>query len=283
MNINTTNFIDILFAISIIILLFTIIIIFIRGKKIIIKNRSNLLIKLLPLLLVLFTISSVLYLNYYYKNQYKMEVKKFILTNQFNNNSIKSIDSLIVSNNSRKPTLDSLKARNKELNDLLNKIEKQEKILGEKSSFIEDVKRKIGRTSFEIEKIESYNEIVDKEIVLKNRKGYIVSGNTSNFEFYCPSDSISDYIDLKLKFQDESLVSKIGYMYIEVVEDKNKNHKEMVFDQTYLPKTGINAFKIRNYLKQPNMILLIGYVLKSELIKDTPNMEKVTCYSYRRQ
>lgn len=41
----------------------------------------------------------------------------------------------------------------------------------------------------------------------------------------------------------------------------------------------MNIFKIANYLRQPNMTILIEYVLKSEADKEYPIVEKMDCKS----
>jgi hypothetical protein len=248
--------------------------IFMRGKVINLTNRTHLLVKLLPLFLVVSIIITVFYLNYYYKIQYGIEVEKY--KKEFTIGNINyNLDSLIASNNyhSRVTTLDSLRAINKSLTVILENIKNQEKIIGEKSDLVQEVQKKIKTTDFVIQKIESYNSPIGRKLV----NGFCISGNTSNFEFYCPHDTISEFIDLKLKFWNDSLVNQIELIHIFIA-----NEKYVLFEQSYLPHVGLNAFKVRNYLKQSNVELQIGYVLKSEMKKKTPTLEKVTCKSKKR-
>lgn len=257
-------------------LLLSIVIIFIRGKRISINKRRDAIIKSLPLTLVFCTIISVFYINYYYKKQLELEVQQFEL---YKNQELKhSIDSLVVTKEMKGKTIDSLKLIQKQLDNLIVRIQKQEKITGEKTNIIQDIKKKISKTNFDIETIQTYNEILDKNIILKTRKGYTVSDNIPNFEFYCPEDRASDYLDLKLKFQDESLIDKIAYIYIEVTELEEKKLYR-VYEQIYTPQKGMNVFKIENYLRRPNMKILVGYVLKTETDKEYPIVEKVECKS----
>jgi hypothetical protein len=184
-------------------------------------------------------------------------------------------DSIFLSNKSRLQTLDSLKFLNDELTRILQNINKQEKITGRYSNIRENVKEKIAKTKQEIGEIETYNEIV--EIPGNLKKGYSSYGNTSNFTFFCPTDTTSDFIDLKLKFQDESLIRKITCIYISVAEIRADGKQYLLFHQAYKPKEGVNAFKIKNYFKSSNSVLDIGYLLNSETGKEYPNLEKVTC------
>lgn len=270
------NNIDKILIIFVTSLLFAIVIIFIRGKRISINKKRDLIIKLLPLILVVCTIFSVVYINYYYKKQLELETIKFEI---YKNQELqKSIDSLVVTKEMKTKTVDSLKLIQKKLDDLISRIQKQERITGEKTNLIPDIKKKITNTNFEIETIQTYNEILDKNVLLKTRKGYTVSGNTSNFEFYCPEDKTSEYIDLKLKFQDENLISKIAYIFIEVTEIKDKKLYG-ISEQIYAPQKGMNIFKVKNYLKQPNMKILVGYVLKSQADTEYPIVEKMECKS----
>lgn len=257
-------------------LLLSIVIIFIRGKRISINKKRGIIIKSLPLTLVICTIISVFYMNYYYKKQLQLEIQQFEV---YKNQEVKhNLDSLVVTKEMKGKTIDSLKLIQKKLDDLILRIQKQEKITGEKTNIIQDIKKKINKTNFDIETIQTYNEILDKNIILKGRKGYTVSDNTSNFEFYCPEDKTSDYIDLKLKFQDETLIDKIAYIYIEVTELEEKKLYR-VYEQIYTPQKGMNVFKIENYLRRPNMKILVGYVLKTEIDKEYPIVEKMECKS----
>ena len=127
---------------------------------------------------------------------------------------------------------------------------------------------------------EIYNEIVEKQSILPNFKGYKSSGQSSDFQFNCPNDKTSEYIDLELKFYDHTLVDRIGCLFLTITGTRERNSKSEryhIYDQTYNARTGINLIRIKNYLKEDNVELSIGYILKSELNKEFPVFEKITC------
>jgi hypothetical protein len=265
--------IDLTYYIPIALSLLSFIGIFFYGKRQVEKKSQVRVLRFIPMLSVIALIAGVFYITYYYQNQLSSEKEKFFLLqkqNYFN-------DSILLTSKTKNNALDSLKILNDELKKLLANINKQEKITGENSNIKEKVKEKITKTNQEIGNIESYNELIDKPKYLE--KGYSYTGNTSNFVFFCPTDKTSDFIDLKLRFQDKFLIDKIDCIYIEVFEVRDDGKNWMVFDQAYKAKDGVNAFKIRNYLKNKKTTLLIGYVLKSEITKATPTFEKVSCVS----
>lgn len=263
------NNIDLTYIIPLLALLISFFSFLLFGKKL--KNKSEFKwTKYFPLLSVIAFILGVFYISNYYENQLNIEKDKFeLLERKLNIN-----DSVYLSSTTKNKTLDSLNLLKIELNRLLMEIKKQEKITGNNSNISEKISEKISTTNNEIGLINSYNEIIK---IQKSLKGYATSGNTSNFVINCPQDLTSEYLDLKLRFQDEKLISKIAFIMIDVTEVKENGENWQVFSQTYKPQTGVNAFKIKNYLKRDNIKIDIGYILKSELNKEYPTFEKVTC------
>lgn len=265
--------IDLAYIIPLIFALISTIGILLYGKRKI-ENKSHLrLWRYMPILSVIGLLMGVFFISYYYENQILIEKQKFSVLQKANYYN----DSILLTKKSKELTLDSLKTLNEELVLILANIKKQEKITGENSNIKEKIQAKIEKTNQEIGAIESYNEIIDKPTFIE--KGYITSGNTSNFIFYCPTDTLSEFIDLKLKFQDKTLIKKIAFIYLTVTEVKPNGENWLIFSQAYNPKDGVNAFKIRNYLIQKNIILEIGYFLTSEIKKPTPRFEKISCRS----
>lgn len=260
-------------------LLFTVILLFI-SKNIFFsfKNKDNIR-RFIPIVAVVFLISMVISINYYYTQKLETE-KKFYesLLHKLN------IENLNVTNKDKKYAIDSLENYEKQLNKLIVNIEKQEKITGQNSEILRLAREKVLKTRNLIKRIEKYNEVLsNKEIVLKKRKGYLTNGTKPEFEFYCPTDTKSEYVDLALEFNENNSpsLSEIAYIMIEVSEIKDKDSYNYVMEELYKPQTGVNAFRIKNYLKKPNMILSIGYILKSEQSKEFPLFEQVSCYSYK--
>ncbi len=256
--------------------------VFAYGKGRVDKKSNAKVLRYVPILSVIALISSVFYITFYYQSQYLSDKEKFSLlqkANYFN-------DSVLLSSKAKNQSLDSLRILNEELYKLLASIKKQEKITGDNSNIKEKIKEKIIQTNQVIGEIGTYNELIDEPKYLS--KGYSYSHNNPKFTFFCPTDKTSDFIDLKLAFPDTTLVNKIDCIYIEVIEvrevesiDEKKVKLEnwLVFSQAYKPKEGINAFKIRNYLKNKNTTLLIGYILKSEINNESPTIEKISCVS----
>lgn len=241
------------------------------GKKTKEKSKTK-AINYIPLLSVIGLIIGVLITSNYYENQLSIEKENFLKLqkqNYFNEN-------VVLSNKTKSQTIDSLTLLDKELKRLLNEIKKQEKITGENSNIKEKINEKIYKTSEEIGVINSYNEIIEEPKSL--HKGYTTSGNTSNFTLFCPIDKTSEYIDLKIKFQDEKLIDKINCIMITVTEIKENGENWNIFTQTYKAKNGVNTFKLKNYLKgKKNISINIGYILNSEIGKSYPRFEKITC------
>jgi hypothetical protein len=236
------------------------------------NKRTTDIKRYIPIISSSSIILSVFALNFYFVNQLKLEREKFneIL-------SLKKVnESAFLSNDKRNQLIDSLKSLSTDLSLMLEKIKIEEKIVGENSEIKNDIKSKIKNTKNEIGEIESYNELLNNSILDKN-KGYTVQGETSSFIFYCPTDTTSDYLDLKLNFPDKTLVNKIAYLKIEVSNVISETQYISLFRQVYKPQFGVNAFKIKNFFKQKNIALEIGYVLKSEENKVYPYFERYIC------
>ncbi|HCW08854.1 MAG TPA: hypothetical protein DGG95_15975 [Cytophagales bacterium] len=244
------------------------IVIFIYGKK----NEVNKIIKYIPLTSVVTLFIGVFVISNYYQGRLNEDETKFLKLQ-----SLQFLyDSVSIDRKAKLETIDSLKNLNQELRTILATISKQEKVIGDRDNLKDRVKSKIVSTQQEIWLIESYNEIID--IPKSLEAGYSTTGTTSNFTFNCPTDSISDFIDLKLQFQDSTLVHKIACIYVDVFEVKAQENLRL-FDQAYKPQKGINAIRLRNFLKKPNTRINIGYVLKSEIDKKYPHLELMSCKS----
>jgi hypothetical protein len=262
--------IDLTYIIPTILSIISFIVVLFYGKSKVQKDSHIRILRYIPILSVFGLIIGVFVITNYYSNQLAIEKEKF---NKLEHQSFYS-DSILLNSKLKNKSLDSLKLLKKELDNILKNINKQENIIGESSNIKDKLKVKISSTNEEIGKIESYNEIIEAPTFIS--KGYISSGNTSNFQVFCPTDTISEYLDIKLKFIDIKIIEKISCIYIEILEIKQDRRYELIFSQTYIPKDGVNAFKIRNYFKNKNVNLSVGYFLKSEIEKEYPRYEKVT-------
>jgi hypothetical protein len=156
----------------------------------------------------------------------------------------------------------------------LNDIKREQELV---DSTIRSLQNEISEQNALIFK-ENYNQIIAND-KLKTR-GYTYRGQSSNFEFTCPQDKTSDYINLKLIFRDKELVGKISCLLVTVYglekSDKTKS-LSYIFEQAYEAKQGLNIIRLKNYLKKSNVRLSVGYILKSEIDKKYPNFEKIDC------
>ena len=260
--------IDLAYLIPMVLSLLSFIGFIIIGKKA--KDNSKNVLKYIPLFSVVSMILGVFIITNHYQNQLEIEKQKFLLLQH----STKINDSVFLDVNSKKVTLDSLKKVDLELKRLLKEIKKQERIVGENSNIKENINEKIVATNEQIGLIESYNEIIETPKNLK--KGYM-GVETSNFIFNCPTEKNGTYLDLKLRFQDEKLLEKISCLYVEVTETKENGQNWLIFNQAYAPRSGVNAIKIKNYLKNKNVTLEVGYFLKSQTNKEFPDFNRITC------
>lgn len=265
--------IDLTYIIPMILSLLSFVVVLFWGKWKKQNNTEIRILKIIPLLSVIGLIIGVFSVTYYYENQIVIEKAKFSNLQKLSFLS----DSVLISNKSKRQAIDSLVLLENQLNNLLEKIKKQEKITGQNTEIKNEINEKISKTKTDIGKIESYNQIIDEKIFSK--KGYMSSGNTSSFQFACPTDKSSEFIDLSIIFNDNTLIEKIAYIYIDISEKKSEKEFDNLFSQAYKPRIGKNAFKIKNYLIKKGTVLNIGYFLKTEMDKEYPRFEKISCWS----
>lgn len=267
------NNLNYIYIIPLLVVILISIFLFLSGKKSKFDKKTKFV---LVISVILVLVSSLIITNDYEKQLEleKTKLKELLITT-------KLTDSLLNSPELRNLKIDSLKGNNIKLEEILEKIKNQEKVLGNQDQIKEEIKTKIKDNKANIGEIEKYNEILDKDI-LKNRKGYTAE-ESSNFSFNCPKDFDSDYLDLKLVFHDEKLISKIDYIYISFSEKTGENRYTSIFDQVYLPQNDVNGFRIKNYFKlyrNKKVDLDVGYFLKSQQGKDYPRFERVVCKNY---
>jgi len=271
------NFPIILFLSSILLVLISVVLIFFRDR--IGRNKQYKEVKFIPLISVLCIIGSVIALNIYYLKQHDKEQTQF--QQLLKNNEIIEKQRSLLTNNERQLAIDSLKAYRTLLLRAITKLKRQQYITGKNSFPIDSANAILSQTGDEIQNISSYNEIIAEKETLPNSKGYTSSGNSSNFIFNCPNDQSSEFIDLKLTFVDQRLIDKIACVFVSITQgsplEENKPNVRSLFEQTYKVQHGVNKIKIRNYLKNPDVELEIGYILKSERLKQFPVFEKVSC------
>jgi len=271
---------DIPYILSLIILIFSVIVIIFRGKKIDVKDqKTTWFLKASPIISVMALIITTFSIYSAYKLQLKEdEAALNSITREPN-----EINRFI--NEEKHVVLDSLRLRGVKLENIESRLKKTQAITGQGKNSLDQSRILIKNTQEEINKILSYNDVIEYNQVTNQldliSKGYLTSGNTNTFAFTCPHDTSSESLDLHLKFYDSNLVNEIAFIYVDIVQQSNNKETpySLLYRQTYKPQKNINNFAIKNYLKSPNTVLSVGYFLRSEMGKSSPRFEKVSCRS----
>ena len=262
---NKLDYIVLISGVSVVICFF---ILLIRGKKIT-KNKS---FRYYPLIMISSAISSSLILDYYSQNQLEIVVNRF--NELINKSNVINYDTLSITENRKNEIVDSLKHLKNEYGEILSSIKKQEKIIGKKTIVVSSIESAIQKTKEEIYIIEKYNEIINDSVYEKKMKGYTIS-SSSNFIFQPPQNINGEYLDFIMKFQNEEILDDI-VIYLCVHKKKKDGNLRHIFGAYYLPQSGVNAFRIPNYLKEKDTELNLGYFLKNEIgKKEYPKYEKI--------
>ncbi len=235
--------------------------------------------RFLSLFTMITSIILVFFVFSYYEKELQFEMES--LRRISNSIDIKSskIDSLLTLQKGKEMLIDSLGRKNKELETILEKVQKHERITGRRTGTVPQVEEYIKETEAEINKANTYNEILDYKDYWKYLKnGYTYSGNTTAFTFYPPYKSNDRYVDFSIRFNNDNMIEKVAVIYLEIIrkEDDGKNLRE--YSAFYRPQPGLNNFKIHNYFEQKDITMTIGFFWKSEFGKvELPTYEK---YSY---
>lgn len=217
-------------------------------------KRKN-FIYYLPLIVVIVLFISIYAISHYYEKKYAETVSKYeYIVSKKASDEIDSVSSRI---DSKVKVLDSLKKIDSELSVIIKNIETQERILGDRKKTINDIINSKTKTQELISKIKNYNDILEESDIPKH-SGYIQRSDTPNFTLYPPTDREEDYIDFGLIFNNENIVSKIKCLYIVVYRNENGKTIQQ-FAQYYAPQKGVNMFRVKNYLKDRNTHIYIGY------------------------
>lgn len=120
-----------------------------------------------------------------------------------------------------------------------------------------------------------YNKIIEIPNIINNKPYYL--GNATNFTLCVPENKKQDYIDLKFIFHDDTFVDKIEFIFMTIITIDEDGKRWLVFKQAYKPQQGVNAIKLKNYfITHKNINIDLGYVLKTEMGKEIPRLEKIT-------
>lgn len=223
-----------------------------------IKQNKKSIIYYLPLFAVITISISIYVISSYYQNRFDETIAKYELLVSMNASS--EIDSISSEIGSKAKVLDSLKRIDSEYSIIIKSIENQQRIIGDRKTAINNVLNSKAKTQTLISQMENYNDIIEASDIPPH-KGYTVHGETSNFTLYPPTNRDLDYLDFGLVFNNDNIVSRIECIYIEVIrEEGEKKYRE--FSQYYLPQKNINMFRIKNYLKNINTTISIGYFTK---------------------
>lgn len=248
-----------------------------------IKGRAglnNFILRKLSVAFIALALLSLLFFTFYNEYLLNREIDNLKRVNDsltINNNTI---DSLLTEVGGKDVLIDSLARKNSVIEKILSSIKSYQKIsgTGKDRKIIEKAEVNLGHSEQEILKVESYNEIIKKsEVEGALSKGFVFSGETNYFIFFPPKETIGSYIDFSLKFLDDKVLSSIAIIYIEIVRVDDNGQYIQLFSSFYKPQTGLNNFKVNNYLKQKGTRMMVGFFWKKEFgIKDSPRYEKKT-------
>lgn len=170
---------------------------------------------------------------------------------------------------------DSLLSYKMELEKLKQKLDGYSKII-DVSDKQNTLSRKIQTLDAQIEHIESYNEVLSNTEFSSKRKGETYSGETSSLILYPPTNLNAQFLDFSLLFVNDNMVTNVACLYAEILKRNQDGSLIQLWEEYYLPRKGYNKVRIKNYFKQKNTEMRIGFFWKSEFgKKDYPRFEYV--------
>lgn len=222
------------------------------------------------IIIVCISTSLIFLLSYYWylENMVSVEVKS--LENKKNEINKGLQDEMDVNK-----LKDSLLSYKSELEKLKQKLEGYSKIINV-SDKQKTLSHKIQSLDVQIERIESYNEVLPRTEFFRKRKGETFSGETSSLILYPPTDFNTQFLDFSLLFVNEKMIKNVACIYVEIFKINQDGSWSQLWDEYYSPRKGYNKLRIRNYLKQKNTEMRIGFFWKSEFgKKEYPRFEYV--------
>lgn len=221
-------------------------------------------------LVVCISFSLVFLLSYYWYLEHKVSREVVALETEKVGGKYWSQDETDVSK-----LKDSLLSYKSELEQLKQKLEGYSKIINVRDKQ-KTLSHKIQTLDAQIEHIESYNEVLPSTDFSRKRKGETVSGETSSLILYPPTNFNTPLLDFSLLFINDNMVSKVACIYVEILKKNIDGSLVQLWEEYYLPRKGYNKMRIKNYLKQKNTEMRIGFFWKSEYGKtDFPRFEYV--------
>lgn len=170
---------------------------------------------------------------------------------------------------------DSLLGYKKELETINRKLNKYSNLIDvkDKQSVLNNT---IHLLNTQIERIDSYNEVLSKSDFGFSRKGEILSGETSSLVLYPPNNFNSSYLDFALRFINDSMVNNIACIYVEILQKNHDGSLTQLWEEYYRPRKGYNKVRVMNYLKKKNTEMRIGYFWKNDFGKNNyPKFEYI--------
>jgi len=241
-------------------------------------------VKITSLIIVSSYILYAIGLNYYYQRKIKQQnIDYQILLNRYKYDSVGYYS---ITNRNKTKVIDSLQNYINKLKNIISQIKKYQSVVGPDGNkkVIDSASATLTAANSDIKLFKEYNETLNIKLnvkdILTNEKGYTLSDSAPEFQFNCPTDQTSEYVDLKIKFNDDNIVNKIACLYVVVAKDTAADKRKQytyIFEQAYKAQPGNNVIRILNYTKQPDILLNVGYILKKDSQDEFPNFEKVTC------
>lgn len=188
----------------------------------------------------------------------------------------RSFETLSLTQEQRYQILDSLNIEAEELDAILDAVKRQNTITGGGSKTIDEIYNAKFETQKQHSEIAKYNTIINPSQQRSHRKGYSLKSESSSFTFLPPQQVISDYVDLGLYFQDETIIPKIEVICIDILKINPDNSLSGITTIYYEPQKGLNKFRLKNYFKDSNVYALVGFFWKGDYTNsEYPTFEAV--------
>ena len=168
---------------------------------------------------------------------------------------------------------DSLRSYQIELEKMNTRLKSYSKVI-DVSEVQAKVNDKIEDVDVQIEKINSYNEVLPNSEYEAKKKGERCSGETGSFVLYPPTEIHASYLDFSFRFLNDNMIKNIACIYVQILKKNSDGSFSLLFDGFYKPRIGNNKIRIKNYLVQKNTEMRIGYFWKNDFgVNDYPKYE----------
>ena len=203
-------------------------------------------------------------LLWFHKRQIKNELQEMLQIASYNN----GIDSNLAQGILPETIVNDLKTRKSEISKMINSSSISDKIIG-RSSEIDTL-------------LSQLNKKIDDQIFRVNNMSLLSKEEFTEFEV-AQNDLIfikpvlnKSYISVGVVIDEEAAFKKENALLVRIIRTDNDS---LLYQQSFVPKSGANSFVIPNYFKDDLVQLQIGYVSKTE----RKTYHYISCTPYERE